>query len=131
MPRGRPKGTTHPKGIANAVWQCVIIKCDNGRHPVNRASGLVAKDIAKLFPEWKLSAERVRHLYMEVEKRRTCDPKFAALSSKMLSTTQNELTHLNESGQYVVVPAPMKGMKETGESYGLMVVRKHKRYPLK
>jgi hypothetical protein len=55
MPRGRPKGTTHPKGIANAVWQCVIIKCDNGRHPVNRASGLVAKDIAKLFPEWNLS----------------------------------------------------------------------------
>jgi hypothetical protein len=130
MPRGRPKGTTHPKGIAKTVWQCVIIKCDNGRHPVNRASGLVAKDIAKLFPEWNLSGERVRHLYMEVEKRRTCDPKFAALSSMMLSTMQDELTRL--TGQRVVVPAPMKGMKDlTGESYGLVVVPKHTRFPLK
>jgi len=129
MPRGRPKGTTHPKGIAKTVWQCVIIKCDNGRHPVNRASGLVAKDIAKLFPEWNLSGERVRHLYMEVEKRRTCDPKFAALSPKMLSATQDELTHL--SGQHVVVPARMKGMKDlTGET-GRVVVPKHTRGPLK
>ena len=130
MPRGRPKGTTHPKGIANAVWQCVIVKCDNGRHPVNRASALVAKDIAKLFPEWNLSGERVRHLYMEVENRRSRDPKFAAFSSKALSTTQWQLSSLKESGEYIVVPVREMDLV-TDDTYGLVVVPKHTRFPLK
>src|SRR5262249_1989757 len=121
MPRGRPKGTKNPPGIADAMWVVVEIKRDGGRHPVNRAAALVAKDIGKRYPT--LSGERIRHLHKEVKKRRASDPEFEKETSAALAHVREQLSILTKDGrQCHVLPLKMPGAK--GDTYAVAVLRK-------
>ena len=120
MPRGRPKGTKYPNGIGNAIWQTVEIKRADGRHHVNRASELVAKDIAKHLPTWKMSGERIRHIYAAVEKRRASEPEFEKWTSENLGETRKGLEAL-ATRKFVLLPYKLKGQ---GDSYILITLSK-------
>jgi hypothetical protein len=120
-PRGRPKGTKYSPGIADAMWVVVEIKRDSGRHPVNRAAALVAKDIGKRYPT--LSGERIRHLHAEVEKRREADPQFEASTSEALAEIRRQVAEITASGrQCDVLPLKLPGTK--GDTYAVAILRK-------
>ena len=121
MPRGRPKGTKYAPGIADAIWVVVEIKRDGGRHPVNRASALVAKDIDKRYHS--LSTERIRHLHAEVEKRRLADPQFEKDTSAFLAHIREQISEHSKAGrQCDVLPLKIAGAK--GDTYAVAVLRK-------
>lgn len=121
MPRGRPKGTKYPNGIGNAIWQAVQIKRADGRHHVNRASELVAKDIAKHLPTWKMSGERIRHIYAAVEKRRASEPEFEKWTSENLGETRKGLEAL-ATRKFVLLPYKLKALQ--GDAYILITLSK-------
>jgi hypothetical protein len=102
MPRGRPKGTKYLPIGATAVWLAIELKRKGGS--VSRAANLVAKDVKTYYSrEQTLSAERLRHLHAQVEKRKLSDTEFNKLTSHALADQRKQLSAIAASGQPCLV----------------------------